>query len=286
MNERIKKVLKSNKEFKRFLEKNLPKKMPDLILHGENYSTPSFTLHIHRRLRIYVMLIEKYCSNHKKVLDVGSYPGSIARTIKLIYPDCSVTAAGIGFKNEFNEMMRSEQIEVIEWDADPVLPPAIPAGKYPFVLPEQFKESFYLVTAGEVIHHIFNVLHMFKQVNKILRPGGIFMFDDICESYVMNGIRLLVGKPMEPIEMSAMYRDIKHEWGGHVRGFTAIDFLKLLFDTGFKVEKMIYHGSIIPVGTKSFTLKMCHILKSTSYIIPHLRPQIFVVAKKVGQPKI
>lgn len=280
-----KKAIRSDKDFLLFLEKNLPPKKPDLILRG--VWTQSATLFIYRRLRFYAMMIEKYCSNPRKVLDVGSYPGSIARTIKLIYPDSLVTAAGIGIKNDFCEMLKSEKIEVIEWDADPPLPPAIPFGKYPFILPEQFKETFCLVTAGEVVHHILNVLHMFKEINKILKPGGYFICDELCGSYVMNGIRLLVGRPLEPIKMSAMYRKIEGEWGGHIRFFTARDFLKMLSDTGFKIEEIIHLAlPVIPEGTKSFIPKMGHILKSLLYIIPHLRPKIFIVAKKVSQPKI
>ena len=278
-------TLKSDKEFLHFLEKNFPLKDPDLILRGRKIRKDrSFTLHVHRRLRFYMMMVEKYCPNFRKVLDVGSYPGSIARSIKLIYPNTSVVASGVDFNDEFCEMMRTEQIEVTEWDMDLPLPSAIPYGKYPFVLKEQFKESFCLVTAGEVIHHVLNVLHMLKEINKVLKPGGYFMCDDPCGSYVLNGIRLLVGRPLEDIEMSAMYRKIKHEWGGHMRFFTAKDFLKMLSDTGFKVEKIIYHGPVIPKGVNSFPVKICHIIKSFSYIIPHLRPTIFVVAKKISQP--
>lgn len=242
-------MLKNNKDFLHFLEKNLPLKKPDLILHGgKNLKSQSFTLHIHKRLRFYMMMIKKYCSDPRRVLDVGSYPGSIARSVKLMYPNTLVVASGVNFGNEFCEMMKSEQIEVIEWDMDLPLPSVIPSGKYPFVLLEQFKESFCLVTAGEVIHHVFNVLHMFKEINKVLKPGGYFMCDELCGSYIMNGIRLLGGKPMKPIQMSAMYRKIKSEWGGHVRFFTAQDLLKMFSDTGFKVEKIIYRGSILPRG--------------------------------------
>ena len=94
-----------------------------------------------------------------QVLDIGSGPGHVADM--LVQAGASVT--GVDFSSKMVEVAQSKYSEITFRQAD--------AEKLPFE-----SGSFDAVVANFVVHHLARPETVFREVNRVLKPGGRFAF--------------------------------------------------------------------------------------------------------------
>jgi len=54
-------------------------------------------------------------------------------------------------------------------------------------------KTFDLVWAGDILEHVFDPLLLMKEVSRILKPGGLFLFSIPNDTHLMNRLRLCFG---------------------------------------------------------------------------------------------
>ena len=94
-----------------------------------------------------------------EVLEIGSGPGHVADL--LVQSGASV--AGVDFSAEMIEFARGRYPEIVFKQAD--------AEQLPFEA-----DSFDIVVANFVVHHLARPETVFREVNRVLKPGGRFAF--------------------------------------------------------------------------------------------------------------
>ncbi len=181
------------------------------------------------------------------VLDVGCANGSMLSQL----PD-GVYKAGIDVSEVLLAMAKSKGVDAYCVDVD--------TQRLPF--PDQ---TFDLVTATDVIEHVLHTDHLINEINRVLKPGGVFLagIPNINQpiSLVMQFVLDLT--PM----FAARYRC------PHYRDFTARMFKSILATHGFEVMRC--EGSyIFPFENSSFSVWMAK-------RIPRWGAQVLVRARKV-----
>lgn len=90
--------------------------------------------------------------------------------------------------------------------------------------------SFQAVVSFDVWEHLEKPRAAFKEVWRVLKPGGIF------HSFVP-----LEGNPFSLFQLlPGWFYNIKKEYTGHVQAYTKKSLMQLLAQTGFKVKKTEY----------------------------------------------
>lgn len=100
-----------------------------------------------------------------------------------------------------------------------------------------FKDSeFNAVWSSEVIEHIYDIYNYFREVNRILKPGGLFIFTTPYHILIKNlGIILF--------NFDKHFCNIE---GGHIRFFSGRCLKKLLKRFDFQIIEKKYIGRIWP----------------------------------------
>ncbi|RLG00921.1 MAG: class I SAM-dependent methyltransferase [Thaumarchaeota archaeon] len=95
-----------------------------------------------------------------------------------------------------------------------------------------------VVTASQVIEHLWNTDGFLKEIYRVLKPTGYAVISTPNLAAWHNRLYLLFGKQPEPCKVSEeMYPEM--EKPGHLRIFTARELVKLLKFHGFTIEKVI-----------------------------------------------
>ena len=101
-----------------------------------------------------------------------------------------------------------------------------------------FKDNeFDKIVSSEVFEHIKGVLHLAKECNRILKPGG----------------KLVVSVPyhgrLKNLIIALLYFDMHfHPHGDHIRFFTKNTLSQTLRGGGFKIKRIEYSGRIKPLS--------------------------------------
>ncbi len=97
------------------------------------------------------------------------------------------------------------------------------------------ENSFDAVTLGAVLEHVFNPVELLKEVNRVLRPGGVFWLDVPNEAgmfYRMGNAYMRLRGRDWVVNLSPTFPPY------HVFGFTPGSLRRLLKLTGFKMLRL------------------------------------------------
>lgn len=117
------------------------------------------------------------------------------------------------------------------------------------MLPFQ-ERSFDLVTANMVIEHLDDPLHQFREIARVLRPGGIFLFHTPnLKSYVIQIARLLPDGVKKALARVLEGRKEEDVYPTHYRANTADEIRSIAHQAGLEVLSITF-----TVSTPVFSL--------------------------------
>lgn len=166
------------------------------------------------RIRIMVSLINKLAPEEKNILDIGCYDGTLLSLIK-------------------NRNNNFYGIEASDWGARKSKEKGIEVKQYFFDgenrLP--YENNFFdIISAGEIIEHIYNTDFFLEEIERILKTGGKLLVST--PNIASLGRRLLLFWGFNPIiEVSPN----EPESSGHIRYFTFQSLQRLLEKHNFKI---------------------------------------------------
>jgi len=202
-------------------------------------------LHGANRLRIISQLV----GTGKKILDVGCYDGTIAKSLI----DTGNKVVGIDIAKSAIVQAKRKKVNAFVWDiAQKPLPPKF--------------GLFDVVVAGEIVEHVFDTDKFIKNLHRALKRGGHLIITTPNLAGLGPRLFLLFGKTPWMIENRTI--GIK---AGHIRYFTFDTLTELLEDNGFEVQ--IKCTDIVGMG------KSVHI-PLLDKIIPSLGRIVFIKAVK------
>ncbi len=161
---------------------------------------------------------------NSSVLDVGCGRGEFCAFFKTM----GFRPAGIDISNQAIHFAQEKQ-------------PGIPfyAGEVQTLLPAH-AEEFDCIFSSEVIEHLFDVTEFLQAVNRLLKPGGLFILTTPYHGLVKNIVLCLHGfaSHFDPV-------------GQHIRFFDQKSLAACLNNSGFKTHLWTGYGRVWPLW-KSF----------------------------------
>lgn len=205
---------------------------------------------------------------HGDILEIGSFLGIVSITLARI--GFSVTATEIPEFAE-NEALR-ERYRVAGINLVPV---NLRGYRLPFS-----SETFDVVVMCETLEHLnFNPLPVILEINRVLKPKGIFYLAVPNIARLQNLVFLLLGRSIHnPIR--DFYSQLEYRGSGivglHWREYTRKEIREMLEGMGFSVERQYYFARrprwfpLIPIYT----------------MFPRVRPNVTTIARKVVLPTL
>jgi len=163
------------------------------------------------------------------ILDLGCGKGEIIGAIAKInvgasYIGLDVSRTAIDYARQKYPNVKFEKIEDGE--------------KFPLM-----DSSVDFIFSSEVIEHIYNTENAFREMSRVLRPGGEVLLTTPHHGLIKNLILVLFGfdKHFNPTSP-------------HVRFFSKKSLFSLLRQSGFEILKHGYYGRFYPVSHSIFVL--------------------------------
>ncbi|MBS2039503.1 methyltransferase domain-containing protein [bacterium] len=217
------------------------------------------------------------------ILDVGGFPGSLAKTLRLFFKEKGrVDGAGLACPADFIQEMEEYQVKFFACNLDPL----IASYGQPSSLPTRIEVedgSYDVVFAMEVLEHTLDPLYMLREINRVLRPGGLVVITTPNQLTLSNRLRAIVGRSVYfPLKDSIMYN--QSDWRPHIREYTQAEMVKLTQDAGLDVlEKSfmnIFDDFPLVWGWKKPLLRILRSMARPLMAIPSLQHGQMVVARR------
>ena len=204
----------------------------------------------------------------EKILEIGSLFGVVSKSLKRI--GYSVYA-----------------LDIPEFHQSPALRSLYDQAEIPFSgvnlryskLPYD-PGIFDAVILCEVIEHLnFNPLPTILEINRVLRPGGLFYIGTPNLASIKNRISLLMGRSIRnPI--NEYFQQLDNRFNKivslHWREYTIAEIVEMVDRMGFSIVHSYYFSETNTPETKYLT----RIKKKIAYAYPSFRPFQVVLAKK------
>ncbi len=264
-------------------------------LHYEEFSEkdPRFTLKkryvdyaLKNRYRFYITLkyaLKHFSSYTLKVLDLGTYPGTMLRILKEFLLDYKIDLYGAGLRitPDFVKMMKDRtNATIMAVNLDPKNE-QLKNKNYPNQIPLEDK-SMDFIFALEIIEHLTSPIHMLCEAGRVLKKGGKILITTPNVTRIGSVFKLLIGKSNLDRLMPIDYYDESDEWRPHFREFSMEELVSLLSKVDFEVvDKAFFNCTERYFDIKTMKRRLIDLCKSPFYCIPHFRDTILVVAKKI-----
>lgn len=156
-----------------------------------------------------------YVKEGATVLDIGAYPGSYLKIMRIIYGSkISLLAAGMPVKKTFPSDLNTLGIDFIACDLDDALPTDYPAT---VGVPDS---SVDVVFCNDMIEHLYSVKILMSEIRRILKPAGAAYISTNNIAYLPGLIRLLYGQTNLDLSLEQTSALAASEWRGHVRFYS------------------------------------------------------------------
>ena len=143
-----------------------------------------------------------------------------------------------------------------------------------------FKCNYFdAITCLEVIEHIINPHEILREVNRILKPGGIFIISTPNIQWIYHIFRLILGYgPSTSFPDSNIFRYYRSNSydGGHVKYFTKRDLCNLMISSNFIINQIRLTYTVNSPILKRL-IKLCINIPILKYF---LSPGIVIKARK------
>jgi 2-polyprenyl-3-methyl-5-hydroxy-6-metoxy-1,4-benzoquinol methylase len=188
------------------------------LLHDQYYEKEDGNLeHLYELPRTKIALRWVKGIKPQKLLDLGCGPGHLARLIKKVLPRTEIH--GVDFSNTAIK----KAIKVLDrcWKINLDLE-GIPIES----------NQYDAIICTEVIEHIYDISHVLKEVNRLLRPGGKVLMSVPNLAYWRYRLQLLTGIMPHPEVFSSE----------HIHAFTLCSLQKRLLEANLEVDHCWGYG--------------------------------------------
>jgi methionine biosynthesis protein MetW len=208
----------------------------------------------------------------EKLLDVGCGDGDI--TLLLKEKMGAKEAYGVELAEEAVIAANEKGIRAYQLDIDER---ALP-----------FNNDFFdVVYCGEIIEHLFNPDHLFKEVFRVLKRGGRCVITTPNLAGWPNRLALLLGYQPYPMAASPIHesvgklltRESEGQWG-HIRVMTLKALKELVSLYGFKVEQIIGCPVTVKTALPKVVSKLITLTDRFMSNFPSLATRIIIILKK------
>ena len=213
-------------------------------------------------IKVITKVLRKYCSKQiDSYLDLGagiglltSYIASIVKPKEIIIVDIDRNALEVAQRKGFKTIMLDLNVDKLPLN----------------------NNSVDLVTAFELIEHLWNKDNMLEETLRILKPGGLFIVSTPNLASLVNRLLLLMGKTPIYYSVSLKYEIEGRASYGHISLYTASSLRDHMSKVGFEVLEI--HGLLTHYAYKNLIVKAITML--TTKLRPPLAPDILLVARK------
>lgn len=229
---------------------------------------PTSWAHMHAyRFARAIDLTQKYAEDRDLIVDIGAYPGTLLRLLKEVCNDKNIAGIGLAFNKRFTAMMNDAGIKLINCNLDPCVAFTEDERKIPTKI-ELKDSSASIVFFMETIEHIYNIENAFKEIHRILKPGGIIYCTTNNIADIRGIIRLLfLGKSNLDDDLSeASLLSSPAQWRGHVRYYSLKELAFLFEKFGFRIIEKNYLEPYFMCGAIK-DLKRNWLYKSAKYLL-------------------
>lgn len=157
-----------------------------------------------------------------KVLEVGCGAGQFIRSIK-------------GFRQElecYGSDISKKALDIAKQSSDGVLYLEQNDEKLPYA--DKFFSS---IVIFDVLEHVYDPAELLKEVNRVLKPGGILYAFVPCEDDILSIWRLF--------RFFNIGAGLTKKFAGHIQFFSRRSLFSLIKKAGFKINKISYSEHVI-----------------------------------------
>ena len=172
--------------------------------------------------------------NPPDLLDIGGFPGSLLKTLRLHFGETGrIDGAGLACPEDFIQGLSDYQIGFYSCNLDPLIGSYDPPKQVP-VRVGRDDASYDCVFATEIIEHTLDPFYLLKEAFRLLKPGGVLILTTPNQATVSNRLRALSGRSINyPLQRSIMYD--RSDWRPHIREYTMPEMVKLIEDSGYQI---------------------------------------------------
>ena len=204
----------------------------DRFYEGTYYSHVCWT----RCFLVYREILKRL-SIDSRIMDIGFFPGTIVRQLKMLF-NGKITCYGIGQKidEDFKKFMQPYIEQCVNIELDPFY------SKQHRQIQVSFEVgAFDAVIATEILEHLISPLEMISEGSRILKKGGLFIITTPNVSHIGAVLKLLIGRSnYERLDRSPMYLQ-NDQWRGHIRFYDKNELTTLFRRSGLKLIKQRYY---------------------------------------------
>ena len=220
-----------------------------------------------------------YVQEGATVLDVGAYPGSYLKILRLLYGSkISLIAAGMPVQPSFPSDMKALDVDFIPCDLDDVL-----LANYPATL-EIEDSDVDVVICTEVIEHLYSVKRLMAEIHRVLKPGAVAYISTNNVAYLPGLVRLAYGETNLDVELNQTSALAESEWRGHVRFFSLNQLVGLAILGGLETVDKGYYQMRVPkiMVSKAAQVRWwaSRLLDMVVKFLPVYRSHIYILAQK------
>jgi SAM-dependent methyltransferase len=190
-----------------------------------------------RFYEVYLVLKEMKISN-KKIIDIGSFPGSMIKLLAYFFQNYEYIGVGLGFTDEYKSGTITSGVQLFDAELDPSF---CKINSISDIGREKLLEvDADVVLFLDTIEHIVDPVFTLDFINKMLKKGGslIITTDNISAlGYTLHMLFRGSSPNVHPIRSSLLY---KGEWRPHHREFSRDELLFYLNYCGFEVVSHKY----------------------------------------------
>jgi len=118
-------------------------------------------------------------------------------------------------------------------------------------------QQFDAITAIEMLEHIENPRHIFRESNRLLKPGGTLLLSTPNASGFHSRIKFLATGRF------SMFDDVQYHGIGHIRPITYWELEKMLIEACFSVQQVRFHDNydLVPHSVGEIVKLLSSVLK-------------------------
>lgn len=230
-------VLSENEYYNFVLNQYEPSIYENDELTDDRFVEGTYYSHVCRTRCFYVYReIVNRLSVGSRILDVGLFPGTIVRQLKM-FLEGKILCYGVGqiVDEEFEKFMQPYIEKCVNIDLDPFY--SKPCDQIPFE-----EGAFDAVIATEILEHLISPLEMISEGARILKTGGLFIITTPNVTHIGAVLKLLIGRSnYERLDRSPMYLQ-DYPMRAHVRFYDKNELRTLFERSGLKLIHHRYYG--------------------------------------------